>query len=102
MDDIKNQEPRVKELEKLLEQAERKSDILTNLLKEASAEFNQALEQVSTSEANFRAIFESAPEVIYIFDAETHQILDCNPFTIKWLGYMRQELLSMKVESIAS
>jgi len=100
MDDIVNQHLRVNELEELLEQAERKSDILTNLLKEANAEFNQALEKVSTSEANFRAIFESAPEAIYIFDIQTHQILDCNPYTIEWLGYPRQELLSMKVEDI--
>ncbi|MCK7503574.1 MAG: PAS domain-containing protein [Desulfobacterales bacterium] len=70
---------RIQELEELLAQAERKSDILTNLLKEASAEFTQALERVSTSEANFRAIFENAPEAIYIVDAATHRILDCNP-----------------------
>ena len=60
------QKQRINELEELLVQAERKSDILTNLLKEASAEFNQALDKVSQSEANFRAIIESAPEAIYM------------------------------------
>ena len=91
---------RVQELEELLEQAERKSDILTNLLKEASAEFNQTLDKVTKSEANFRAIIESAPEAIYMFDIRTRRILDCNPFTIDWLGYSRQELLGMGVEDI--
>jgi PAS domain S-box-containing protein len=91
---------RIQELEELLEQAERKSDILTNLLKEASAEFNQTLDKVSKSEANFRAIIESAPEAIYMFDIRTRRILDCNPFTIDWLGYSRQELLGMGVEDI--
>ncbi len=91
---------RTSELEKLLKQAEQKSDILTNLLKEASADFNQTLERVTTSEENFRAIFENAPEAIYIIDVETHRILDCNPFTAKWLGYPRQQLLSAKVEDI--
>jgi PAS domain S-box-containing protein len=91
---------RIKELEELLEHAERKSDILTNLLKEASAEFKQALEKVSTSEANFRAIFENAPVPIYIIDTDSHHILDCNPFTLQWLGYQRSELLFMKVEDI--
>jgi len=91
---------RIQELEELLAQAERKSDILTNLLKEASAEFTQALEKVSTSEANFRAIFENAPEAIYIVDAATHRILDCNPFTSDWLGYPREQILGMKVEDI--
>ncbi len=91
---------RIQELENLLEQAERRSYILTNLLREATAEFNEALERVIRSEANFRAIFEKAPEAIYILDAKTHQILDCNPFTIEWLGYTHKELLSMKVEEI--
>jgi two-component system, cell cycle sensor histidine kinase and response regulator CckA len=91
---------RINELEKLLEQAEQKSDILTNLLKEASADFKQTLERVTTSEENFRAIFENAPEAIYIIDAQTHRILDCNPFTAEWLGYPREQILSAKVEDI--
>jgi PAS domain S-box-containing protein len=95
-----SQEQRIHELEELLEQAERKSDILTNLLKEASAEFSQALDKVSKSESNFRAIIESAPEAIYMFDVHTRRILDCNPFTTEWLGYARQELVGMGVEDI--
>jgi PAS domain S-box-containing protein len=91
---------RIQELESLLEQAERKSDILTNLLKEASAEFNQALDDVSRSEANFRAIIENAPEAIYMFDIDTRRILDCNPYTTQWLGYSRNELVTMGVEDI--
>ncbi len=91
---------RIKELQELLEVSERKSDILTNLLKEASVEFEQTLEQTRISETNFRAIFENAPESIYIVDIDTHQIMDCNPFTVKWLGYSREELLAMKVDDI--
>ena len=91
---------RIKELEELLEVSERKSDILTNLLKEASAEFEQTLKQIKISESNFRAIFENAPESIYIVDIDTRQIMDCNPFTVEWLGYSRRELLSMKVDDI--
>ena len=100
MDRSKSALDRIKELEELLEVSERKSDILTNLLKEASAEFEQTLAQIKISESNFRAIFENAPEAIYIIDTVTHQILDCNPFTVEWLGYSRQEILSMKVEDI--
>jgi PAS domain S-box-containing protein len=94
------QKQRIHELEKLLEQAEQKADILTNLLKEASAEFNQVLDKVSKSEGNFRAIIESAPEAIYMFDVHTRRILDCNPYTTEWLGYSRQELIGMGVEDI--
>jgi PAS domain S-box-containing protein len=100
MQQRKTQKQRIRELEELLEQAERKSDILTNLLKEASAEFNQALDNVSKSEANFRAIIENAPEAIYMFDVRTRRILDCNPYTTEWLGYSRQELIGMGVEDI--
>jgi PAS domain S-box-containing protein len=94
------QRQRINELEELLEQAEQKSDILTNLLKEASAEFNQVLDKVSQSEANFRAIIESAPEAIYMFDVQTRRILDCNPYTTEWLGYSRREMIGMGVEDI--
>jgi PAS domain S-box-containing protein len=94
------QRQRINELEKLLEQAEQKSDILTNLLKEASAEFNQVLDQVSKSEANLRGIIDSAPEAIYMFDVHTRRILDCNPYTTEWLGYSRQELVGKGVEDI--
>ncbi len=91
---------RIEELERLLELAERKSDILTNLLKEATAEFEQALGRLSISESNFRAIFENAPEAIYILDIDTWKILDCNRYTIKWLGYSREALLNMHAEDI--
>jgi PAS domain S-box-containing protein len=94
------QQQRIHDLEKLLEQAERKSDILTNLLKEASSEFMQSLEKVSQSESNFRTIIENAPEAIYMFDVHSRRILDCNPFTTEWLGYSRKEIIGMGVEEI--
>ena len=79
-------------LQEMLAVSERKSDILTNLLKEASTEFEGALERITVSETNFRTVFENAPEAIIIFDQETHRILDCNPFAITWLGFSREEL----------
>jgi PAS domain S-box-containing protein len=87
-------------LQEMLGVAERKSDILTNLLKEASTEFERALEQVSVSETNFRAVFENAPEAIIIFDQDTHHILDCNPFAVAWLEYSRTELLGRRYEDL--
>ncbi len=88
------------EQEELLAISERKADILTNLLKEASAEYEQTLEKIKISEANFRAIFENAPEAIYIIETNTRKILDCNPFMENWLGYTRNELLSMRTKDI--
>ncbi len=93
---------RINELEGLLEISERKSDILTNLLKEANAEFERALELLTRTEAKFRAIFENAPEAVCIIDTDTRQILDCNPFIVQWLGYTREELLSMRVDEVVA
>lgn len=90
----------ITDLQDLLEVSERKADILTNLLKEAGAEYEQTLKQIQISEANFRTIFENAPEAIYILDIHTRQILDCNPFIQKWLGYSREELLTMQLDVI--
>ncbi len=91
---------RIMELEELLEVSERKADILTNLLREADAEYEQTLKKIQVSEANFRAIFEHAPEAIYIIDIETRRICDCNPFIQRWLGYDRKELLRMRLDHI--
>ena len=44
------------DLQRLLEISERKADILTNLLREAGAEYEQTLKKIRVSEANFRAI----------------------------------------------
>lgn len=90
----------IAELGNLLEISERKADILTNLLKEANAEYEQTLEKIRVSETNFRAIFENAPEAIYIVELSTRRILDCNPFMVNWLGYAREELLAMQAEDI--
>ncbi len=91
---------RIEELEELLELSERKADILTNLLKEANVEFEQVLEKVSVSEANFRAIFENAPEAIFIVDRDTRRILDCNAFATQWLGYLPEELQALRMDDL--
>ncbi|MCA1794586.1 MAG: PAS domain S-box protein [Desulfobacteraceae bacterium] len=96
----RSNDKRIHELEELLEVSERKADILTNLLKEASAEYDQTLKKIKISEENFRAVFENAPEAIYIVETNTRKFLECNPFMSTWLGYTRNELLSMRVEQI--
>jgi PAS domain S-box-containing protein len=90
----------IADLQELLEISERKADILTNLLKEASAEYEQTLKKIQVSEANFRAIFENVPDAIYLIDIDTHRILDCNPSIQKWLGYTREEFIGMRLHEI--
>ncbi len=91
---------RIADFEEIQKASERKIDILTNLLKEASAEFEHSLEKITVSEANFRTIFENAPEAIIVLHKFTRLILDCNPFTLDWLGYARDELLGMRYDDI--
>ncbi len=100
MTNAKRSQPKITDTEEMLATSERKIDILTYLLKEASAEFEHSLEKITVSEANFRAIFENAPEAIVVLDEITRQILDCNPFLIDWLGYTRDELLSMRYDDL--
>ena len=102
MHETRSLRERVNELEGLLEISERKSDILTNLLKEANAEFERALELLTRTEAKFRAVFENAPEAVCIIDTDTRQILDCNPFIGQWLGYTREELLAMRLDELVA
>jgi PAS domain S-box-containing protein len=90
----------VKELREALALAERKSDILTNLLREANAEYELALDSVTKSEATLRSVLEYAPEAIYIFSLADRRFVFCNLYTCKWLGYSQQELLRMRVEDI--
>jgi PAS domain S-box-containing protein len=52
------------------------------------------------SEARFRAIFAAAPEAVFVFDSETHRILDANPFMAQWLGYGPEELVGMHIDQI--
>ncbi|MGC8603043.1 MAG: PAS domain-containing protein [Desulfomonilaceae bacterium] len=100
MAETRRGEDKLRELEELLEVAERKSDILTNLLKEANAEFEGALSLALKTESNFRAVFENAPEAILIVDAHTRKILDCNLFVQEWLGYSKDELLEMRLDDL--
>lgn len=100
MTNVKRSRREVADTEEMLVTSERKIDILTYLLKEASAEFERSLAKVTVSEANFRAIFENAPEAIFVLDEITREILDCNPFLIDWLGYSRDEFLSMRYDDI--
>lgn len=52
--------------------------------------------QIIDSENRFRAIFESAPDAILIYDESSDKILTANAFMLEWLGYSRDEMQQMK------
>jgi PAS domain S-box-containing protein len=52
------------------------------------------------SEARFRAMFNAAPEAVFVTDAKTRKIVDANPFMSNWIGYSRDELIGMKIDEL--
>ena len=90
---------RIMELEELLKVSERKSDILTNLLKEASAEYNQALEQIKVSEEKFRTIVDSVRACIITTEMD-RTISMINKAGINMFGYQEDEVFSRSIDDL--
>lgn len=88
---------RIKELEGLILISERKSDILTNLLKEASAEYNQALEQIKVSGENFRTIVNSVSECIISVEMDG-TISMINEAGVNMFGYEKFDIVGRKID----
>ncbi|MEA2113798.1 MAG: PAS domain S-box protein [Thermodesulfobacteriota bacterium] len=55
------------------------------------------LESLQRSEERFRHLFESANDAIYLVDAETFRIVDCNQKALELDGYSRSEITAMKM-----
>ncbi len=90
---------RIMELEELLKVSERKSDILTNLLKEASAEYNQALKQLKVSEEKFRTIVDSVRACIITTEMD-RTISMINKAGINMFGYQEDEVFSRSIDDL--
>lgn len=55
---------------------------------------------VHASELRYRRLFEAAPDGILIVDPETRQIIDANPFLVKFLGYSHSEFIGRELFEI--
>lgn len=64
-------------------------------------ESNRSEEALKTSEANYRTIFDTANDAIFIFDAETGDIIDVNQQMTKIFGYTRDEVLSLTLDDLS-
>lgn len=60
-------------------------------------EMKQAQRALHESEERYRSLFETTPNPMYIFDAETLQIVMVNEAAITRYGYSRQEFTAMTV-----
>src|SRR5881392_3022360 len=63
-------------------------------------EREQAVAALRESEAQYRALFESTPYPMWVFDLETHRVLAVNGAAIKHYGYSREEFLALRIEDL--
>ena len=63
-------------------------------------EREQAVAALQESEAQYRALFESTPYPMWVFDLETHRVLAVNGAAIKHYGYSREEFLALRIEDL--
>jgi PAS domain S-box-containing protein len=54
------------------------------------------------SEMRYRRLFESAKDGILILDAKTGKIIDVNPYLLEMIGYVKAELLGVRLWEIAA
>ena len=62
----------------------------------------QAEERLRVSETNYRSIFNSANDAIFIHDMETGEIVDVNAKMCELYGYSAEEIRHVKVEDLSS
>jgi two-component system cell cycle sensor histidine kinase/response regulator CckA len=58
-------------------------------------EIKQAEQALRESEERYRAVVEQSRDAIYLADADSRRILDCNPALTELTGYSREELRGM-------
>ena len=60
----------------------------------------QAEDDLRGSEARYRALFESSPLPMWVFDVETHRFLTVNDAAVRHYGYSREEFAALTIEDI--
>jgi PAS domain S-box-containing protein len=59
-------------------------------------------EELRVSEENYRSIFNSANDAIFVHDFDTGAILDCNQKTCEIFGYTAEEILNIDIGTLSS
>ena len=61
----------------------------------------EAEDALKNSERNYREIFDSTNDTIFIFNAETGIVLDVNKSVFKMFGYKKEEVIGLKIDALS-
>lgn len=61
-----------------------------------------ALQSLEECETRYRSLVSNAAEMIIVFDADSHRLLDANPQAAETLGYSHDELLSLSLADVVA
>ncbi|MEX2117289.1 MAG: PAS domain S-box protein, partial [Bacteroidota bacterium] len=76
--------------------------LLTGTGKTDAANDHPSMSDLRTSELRYRRLFETAQDGILLLDAETGAITDANPFIVKMLGYLLDEMIGKRLWEIGA
>jgi PAS domain S-box-containing protein len=75
-------------------------NMLISAVNRELAERRRAEDSALASERNYRLLFESNPNAMWVFDSETLRFLAVNEAAVRTYGYSRDEFLTMTIEDI--
>lgn len=74
--------------------------VLTLVFVGSNVYIKEEANRTFASETRFRAMFDAAPEAVFVFAPETGSIVEANPYMAKWLDYSPEELIGMQIGQI--
>ena len=80
--------------------ASMKLAILRSGLTKEEMGIGKIIKAKNEAETRFKALFDNARDAIFIADAKTKQLIDCNIAAEKLIGYPRKKILSMHVHQL--
>ncbi len=88
------------QLEELVKERTAQLSDANQALRDEIAGHKQTEEELQKSEIKFKSVFENAGSAIFLVDADTGMIMDCNPVAENLVGRTRQEITGRPVAEL--
>ncbi len=103
--DTKLTKSRITEVQSLTDSLNRilaslKLAILRTGMTKGEMGLEEAVKEKEKAETKYKALFEGAADAIFVADAKTRRLVDCNNEALKITGYSKKEILSMKADDL--